>query len=248
MIASSSDQQQTSMSEQTNNNNNNNNNQDKSATSDPIAMKAAQEHHQQQMDVDSQQEHEYESQQHQHQHQQLPATTITITPSRNAKSRNNNNNNDYYRMINSSSSLSVHMQQDASQVAISADYLAQLIKDNKQLAAFPAVFMHLQRLLDEEISRVRQSLFQLSDFVQMQAPLELPEPQGDLIELQEKVYVPVDSHPEYNFVGRILGPRGMTAKQLEQETGCKIKIRGRGSMRDKKKVSTIQSLIRDIHN
>ncbi|GFG38428.1 hypothetical protein Cfor_02468, partial [Coptotermes formosanus] len=39
----------------------------------------------------------------------------------------------------------------------------------------------------------------------------------------------------FNFVGRILGPRGMTAKQLEQETGCKIMVRGRGSMRDKKK-------------
>ncbi|PIO54635.1 hypothetical protein TELCIR_23996, partial [Teladorsagia circumcincta] len=26
----------------------------------------------------------------------------------------------------------------------------------------------------------------------------------------------------YNFVGRILGPRGMTAKQLEEDTGCKI--------------------------
>jgi hypothetical protein len=43
---------------------------------------------------------------------------------------------------------------------------------------------------------------------------------------------------QFNFVGRILGPRGMTAKQLEQETGCKIMVRGRGSMRDKKKVST----------
>ncbi|KAG7157828.1 held out wings-like [Homarus americanus] len=39
----------------------------------------------------------------------------------------------------------------------------------------------------------------------------------------------------FNFVGRILGPRGMTAKQLEQETGCKIMVRGKGSMRDKKK-------------
>ena len=28
----------------------------------------------------------------------------------------------------------------------------------------------------------------------------------------------------------------MTTKQLEQETGCKIMVRGRGSMRDKKKV------------
>lgn len=37
-------------------------------------------------------------------------------------------------------------------------------------------------------------------------------------------------------MGRILGPRGLTAKQLEQETGCKIMVRGKGSMRDKKKV------------
>lgn len=43
---------------------------------------------------------------------------------------------------------------------------------------------------------------------------------------------------QFNFVGRILGPRGMTAKQLEQETGCKIMVRGKGSMRDKKKVSS----------
>lgn len=41
---------------------------------------------------------------------------------------------------------------------------------------------------------------------------------------------------QFNFVGRILGPRGMTAKELEQFTGCKIMVRGKGSMRDKKKV------------
>lgn len=30
-----------------------------------------------------------------------------------------------------------------------ADYLAQLIKDKKQLAIFPNLFMHLDRILDE---------------------------------------------------------------------------------------------------
>ncbi len=30
-----------------------------------------------------------------------------------------------------------------------ADYLAQLLKDRKQLAAFPNVFNHIERLLDE---------------------------------------------------------------------------------------------------
>ncbi|CAG7672474.1 unnamed protein product [Allacma fusca] len=84
-----------------------------------------------------------------------------------------------------------------------------------------------------KISRVRGSLFHLSGV--KSEPLELPEACGPVVTLSEKVYVPVKEHPDFNFVGRILGPRGMTAKQLEQETGCKIMVRGKGSMRDKKK-------------
>ncbi|KAK8398312.1 hypothetical protein O3P69_003892 [Scylla paramamosain] len=114
-----------------------------------------------------------------------------------------------------------------------ADYLAQLLKDKKQLAAFPSVFLHVERLLDEEINKVRSSLFQINGG--QKEPLSLPEPVGPTVTLSDKVYVPVKDHPEFNFVGRILGPRGMTAKQLEQETGCKIMVRGKGSMRDKKK-------------
>ncbi|XP_009998297.1 PREDICTED: protein quaking isoform X1 [Chaetura pelagica] len=66
---------------------------------------------------------------------------------------------------------------------------------------------------------------------------ELPDAVGPIVQLQEKLYVPVKEYPDFNFVGRILGPRGLTAKQLEAETGCKIMVRGKGSMRDKKKVS-----------
>ncbi|CAD1477726.1 unnamed protein product, partial [Heterotrigona itama] len=84
-----------------------------------------------------------------------------------------------------------------------------------------------------QIAKVRASLFQISGV--KKEPLVLPEPEGDITTLTEKVYVPVKEHPDFNFVGRILGPRGMTAKQLEQETGCKIMVRGKGSMRDKKK-------------
>uniref|UniRef100_A0A0N5A4X5 KH domain-containing protein n=1 Tax=Parastrongyloides trichosuri TaxID=131310 RepID=A0A0N5A4X5_PARTI len=115
---------------------------------------------------------------------------------------------------------------------VTMDYLISLLKEKKQLMMFPQFFPNVDRLLDEEISRVRMSLFQC-DFSNIE--LELPEPQGDVTVVQEKVYVPVKDHPDYNFVGRILGPRGMTAKQLEQETGCKIMVRGKGSMRDKKK-------------
>uniref|UniRef100_A0A914HAG1 K Homology domain-containing protein n=1 Tax=Globodera rostochiensis TaxID=31243 RepID=A0A914HAG1_GLORO len=115
------------------------------------------------------------------------------------------------------------------------DYLAQLLKDKKQLSAFPNVFAHAERLMDEEINRVRVSIFQC-EFTH--EPLQLPEPVGEVAVRQEKVFVPIKQHPEYNFVGRILGPRGMTAKQLETETGCKIMVRGKGSMRDKKKEET----------
>jgi len=49
-----------------------------------------------------------------------------------------------------------------------------------------------------------------------------------------KVYVPVKEYPDYNFIGLILGPRGMTQRQMEQDTGAKISLRGKGSVRDGK--------------
>ncbi|KAE9555247.1 hypothetical protein FO519_001498 [Halicephalobus sp. NKZ332] len=120
----------------------------------------------------------------------------------------------------------------SSKPAATVDYLTQLLKDKKQLAAFPNVFIHLERLVDDEINRVRVQLFQ---FEFTREPISLPDPVGEVIVKQEKVFIPVKEYPEYNFVGRILGPRGLTSRQLEQETGCKIMVRGKGSMRDKKK-------------
>jgi len=49
-----------------------------------------------------------------------------------------------------------------------------------------------------------------------------------------KIYVPVHKYPEYNFIGLIIGPRGLTQKQMEKETGAKIAIRGKGSVKDGK--------------
>lgn len=49
-----------------------------------------------------------------------------------------------------------------------------------------------------------------------------------------RIPVPADKYPEYNFVGRLLGPRGTTLKTLERDTACKIMIRGKGSIRKDK--------------
>lgn len=48
----------------------------------------------------------------------------------------------------------------------------------------------------------------------------------------QKIRIPVEKHPTYNFIGLIIGPRGKTQKELEAKTGCKIAIRGRGSVKE----------------
>ncbi|KAL2108996.1 hypothetical protein VUR80DRAFT_3061 [Thermomyces stellatus] len=51
---------------------------------------------------------------------------------------------------------------------------------------------------------------------------------------QEKVYVPVNDYPEINFIGLLIGPRGNTLKKMEQDSGAKIAIRGKGSVKEGK--------------
>ena len=48
----------------------------------------------------------------------------------------------------------------------------------------------------------------------------------------KKVPIPIHDHPNYNFIGLIIGPRGKTQKELESKTGCKIAIRGKGSVKE----------------
>lgn len=54
----------------------------------------------------------------------------------------------------------------------------------------------------------------------------------------EKLYIPVQEHPEINFVGLLLGPRGNTLRQLQEDSGAKLAIRGKGSVKDGKAMDT----------
>ncbi|KAK1310132.1 KH domain-containing protein [Acorus calamus] len=53
-----------------------------------------------------------------------------------------------------------------------------------------------------------------------------------IIKKTMRVDIPVDKYPTYNFVGRLLGPRGNSLKRVEANTECRVLIRGRGSIKD----------------
>jgi KH-domain type I len=59
-------------------------------------------------------------------------------------------------------------------------------------------------------------------------------PEVAMTKLSEKIMVPLSKNPHYNFVGRILGPRGQSLKKIEAETDCRVLIRGAGSIRNKR--------------
>ncbi|KAK1297432.1 KH domain-containing protein [Acorus calamus] len=63
-----------------------------------------------------------------------------------------------------------------------------------------------------------------------------------IIKKTMRVDIPVDKYPTYNFVGRLLGPRGNSLKRVEANTECRVLIRGRGSIKDPTRVG-IQYLL-----
>ncbi|XP_031116971.1 KH domain-containing protein At5g56140-like isoform X2 [Ipomoea triloba] len=55
---------------------------------------------------------------------------------------------------------------------------------------------------------------------------------GLIVRRTIRIDIPVDLFPSYNFVGRLLGPRGNSLKRVEASTDCRVLIRGHGSIKD----------------
>jgi protein quaking len=55
-----------------------------------------------------------------------------------------------------------------------------------------------------------------------------------------RLEIPVDNYPTFNFVGRLLGPRGNSLKRVEASTGCRVYIRGKGSIKDAAKEESLR--------
>ncbi|PNT08596.1 hypothetical protein POPTR_013G159800v4 [Populus trichocarpa] len=65
-------------------------------------------------------------------------------------------------------------------------------------------------------------------------------PSSHIVKQILRLDIPVDSYPNFNFVGRLLGPRGNSLKRVEASTGCRVYIRGKGSIKDPEKEESLR--------
>lgn len=114
------------------------------------------------------------------------------------------------------------------------EYMRELLSEKIKLnnAKFPIS----SRLIDSEVAKVQASgRVPPKDFKYLDVYRDKPN------KVTVKVLVPVKEHPKVNFVGKLLGPKGNTMKQLQEETMCKMAILGRGSMRDRQKEEELRN-------
>ncbi|XP_018604926.1 KH domain-containing, RNA-binding, signal transduction-associated protein 2 isoform X2 [Scleropages formosus] len=107
-------------------------------------------------------------------------------------------------------------------------YLPELMAEKDSL---DPSFVHAMRLLAEEIEKYEGD--DLRKDGEVKKYLDIISNKN--IKLSERVLIPVQQYPKFNFVGKLLGPRGNSMKRLQEETGAKMSILGKGSMRDKGK-------------
>eukprot|EP00091_Calanus_sinicus_P001196 TRINITY_DN11163_c0_g1_i1.p1 TRINITY_DN11163_c0_g1~~TRINITY_DN11163_c0_g1_i1.p1 ORF type:complete len:324 (-),score=39.90 TRINITY_DN11163_c0_g1_i1:202-1173(-) len=109
----------------------------------------------------------------------------------------------------------------------SVEYLRDLINEKDNLDKEEEHIV-LKKLLTQEICRVQQGGRPPGRDVRLlDVYNEKP------VRVSAKVNIPVREHPKFNFVGKLLGPRGSSLKQLQEDTMTKMAVLGRGSMRNK---------------
>ncbi|XP_024113627.1 KH domain-containing, RNA-binding, signal transduction-associated protein 3 [Oryzias melastigma] len=96
--------------------------------------------------------------------------------------------------------------------------------------ALDPAFQHCLRLLEREIEKnQRDEGKEEEKFIDVVINKNM--------KLGQKVLIPVKQFPKFNFVGKLLGPRGNSLKRLQEDTLTKMSILGKGSMRDKEKAA-----------
>ncbi|KAM6903340.1 KH domain-containing, RNA-binding, signal transduction-associated protein 3 [Lycodopsis pacificus] len=104
-------------------------------------------------------------------------------------------------------------------------YLPELMAEKDTL---DPSFRHSLRLLDQEIEKIQKDEDKDEEkFIDVVINKNM--------KLGQKILIPVKQFPKFNFVGKLLGPRGNSLKRLQEDTLTKMSILGKGSMRDKEK-------------
>ncbi|XP_039152433.1 KH domain-containing, RNA-binding, signal transduction-associated protein 2-like [Drosophila simulans] len=115
---------------------------------------------------------------------------------------------------------------------VARKFLADLDEERKRLSAeFPLCALLIAEAVDRVYGTGRIPGKELYADVYNQKPMKIT----------QTVFVPVNQYPKFNFIGKILGPKGNSLRRLQEETQCKIAIKGRGSMRDRNKEEQLRS-------
>ncbi|XP_043934473.1 KH domain-containing, RNA-binding, signal transduction-associated protein 3 [Protopterus annectens] len=104
-------------------------------------------------------------------------------------------------------------------------YLPELVAEKDSL---DPSFTHALRLVTQEIEKLQKE-----ENKEEEKYIDVVENKN--MKLSQKVLIPVKQFPKFNFVGKLLGPRGNSLKRLQEDTLTKMSILGKGSMRDKAK-------------
>jgi len=98
-------------------------------------------------------------------------------------------------------------------------------------------YSHAYKLLQQEINRVQG--LENGESTRKDSHIEVHT--GKQFRLKVKVHIPIEEHPQFNFVGKLLGPKGSSLQQLQEATQTRMAILGKGSMRDKKKEEELRN-------
>uniref|UniRef100_A0A914Y9S2 K Homology domain-containing protein n=1 Tax=Panagrolaimus superbus TaxID=310955 RepID=A0A914Y9S2_9BILA len=86
-------------------------------------------------------------------------------------------------------------------------------------------YRNAKRLLTHEVTKLESNI----DPEWLEVDIEKQ------IKLVKKVLIPAWRHPRFNFVGKVIGPKGVTLQNIAKTFKCHVYVLGRGSSRDKAK-------------
>ncbi|KAI9577704.1 KH domain-containing, RNA-binding, signal transduction-associated protein 2 [Glossina fuscipes] len=142
-------------------------------------------------------------------------------------SHNGDNSANHGLNVNMATSDNNHLNEKAN------EYIRDCLSEKARMERkFPIA----EKLLDSEIEKV-QTTGRIPSREQKYADIYREKP----LRVSQKVLVPIREHPKFNFVGKLLGPKGNSLRRLQEETLCKMTVLGRNSMRDRVKEEELRN-------